>query len=223
MDLTPDGAIGALKARGLDSLPPVAIVLGSGLGAFADEARDSTAISYLDIPGFPIPTVEGHAGRLVVGVIEGERVALFQGRGHYYERGDAKAMRIAIETFRKLGGETLLLTNAVTLKCPWTVAAHSTFAIEDGLPESDVRAIRAGKLPRDPKYAALSALTKTLIENRGKASEADIERFVSAGYSKAQIFEVVLGAGISMTTATATNMAGTPIEDHFKAQTWAAA
>ena len=66
----------------------------------------------LDIPGFPVPSVEGHAGRLVVGTIEGQRVALFQGRGHYYERGDANAMRIAIETFRKLGGETLLLTNA---------------------------------------------------------------------------------------------------------------
>src|ERR1700722_19908472 len=101
MDLTPDGAIGALKACGLDSLPPVAIVLGSGLGAFADEARDSIAISYLDIPGFPLPTVEGHAGRLGVGTIEGQRVALFQGRGHYYERGDANAMRMAIDTFRQ--------------------------------------------------------------------------------------------------------------------------
>ena len=87
-------------------------MLGSGLGAFADEAQDATAISYLDIPGFPVPSVEGHAGRLVVGTIEGERVALFQGRGHYYERGDANAMRIAIDAFRKLGGETLLLTNA---------------------------------------------------------------------------------------------------------------
>ena len=66
----------------------------------------------LDIPGFPIPSVEGHAGRLVVGAIEGQRVALFQGRGHYYERGDANAMRIAIDAFRQLGGETLLLTNA---------------------------------------------------------------------------------------------------------------
>ena len=59
-----------------------------------------------------MPSVEGHAGRLVVGAIEGRRVALFQGRGHYYERGDANAMRVAIETFRALGGETLLLTNA---------------------------------------------------------------------------------------------------------------
>ena len=99
MDPTPDAAIDALRAHGLDSLPPLAIVLGSGLGAFADEARDAIAISYLDIPGFPVPSVEGHAGRLVVGTIEGQRVALFQGRGHYYERGDANAMRIAIETF----------------------------------------------------------------------------------------------------------------------------
>lgn len=107
-----DAAIAALKAHGLDSLPPLAIVLGSGLGAFADEARDGVAISYLDIPGFPVPSVEGHAGRLVVGAVENQRVALFQGRGHYYERGDAGAMRIAIDTFRALGGETLLLTNA---------------------------------------------------------------------------------------------------------------
>src|SRR5271165_2231448 len=112
MDPSPDTAIGALKSRGLDTLPPLGIVLGSGLGAFADEARDAIAVPYLDIPGFPVPSVEGHAGRLVVGEIEGRKVALFQGRGHYYERGDAGAMRVAIDAFRMLGGEALLLTNA---------------------------------------------------------------------------------------------------------------
>jgi purine-nucleoside phosphorylase len=108
-----DGAaVAALRAKGLARLPPLAIVLGTGLGAFADEARDAIAIPYADITDFPLPTVEGHAGRLVVGEIEGRRVALFQGRGHYYERGDAGAMRGAIQAFRRLGGETLLLTNA---------------------------------------------------------------------------------------------------------------
>ncbi|MGA3306751.1 MAG: purine-nucleoside phosphorylase, partial [Stellaceae bacterium] len=130
MDPTSDAAIGALKAHGLDSLPPLAIVLGSGLGAFADEARDAIAISYLDIPGCPIPTVEGHAGRLVVGDIEGRRVALFQGRGHYYERGDPRAMRLAIDAFRELGGEALLLTNAAGgLNTDW--APPSLVAITD--------------------------------------------------------------------------------------------
>jgi purine-nucleoside phosphorylase len=112
MSETVDAAAAALKAKGVNSLPPLAIVLGSGLGPFANEASDAIAVSYADIPGFPVPSVEGHAGRLVVGVIEGRRVALFQGRGHYYERGDANAMRVAIETFRSLGGQTLLLTNA---------------------------------------------------------------------------------------------------------------
>ncbi|HZZ62309.1 MAG TPA: purine-nucleoside phosphorylase [Roseiarcus sp.] len=107
-----DPAIAAFKARGLDSLPQLGIVLGTGLGPFADEAADAVAIPYQGIPGFPEPSVEGHAGRLVVGTIEGKRVALFQGRGHYYERGDPGAMRGAIESFRALGGETLLLTNA---------------------------------------------------------------------------------------------------------------
>ena len=107
-----EAAVALLNARGLARLPPLAIVLGTGLGAFAGEARDAITIPYVDLPGFPEPTVEGHAGQLVVGEIEGRRVALFQGRGHYYERGDAGAMRGAIETFHRLGGETLLLTNA---------------------------------------------------------------------------------------------------------------
>ena len=112
MTANTDSAVAALKDRGLSLLPPLGIVLGSGLGPFADEARDATAVSYADIPGFPVPGVEGHAGRLVVGEIEGRKVALFQGRGHYYERGDPRAMAAAIETFKRLGGETLLLTNA---------------------------------------------------------------------------------------------------------------
>jgi purine-nucleoside phosphorylase len=130
-----DAAIAALRERGLDSLPPIAIVLGSGLGPFADEAEGATAVSYADIPGFPIPSVEGHAGRLVVGTVEGRRVTLFQGRGHYYERGDANAMRVLIETFRRLGGETLLLTNAAGgLRREWlpptlvAVTDHINFA-----------------------------------------------------------------------------------------------
>jgi purine-nucleoside phosphorylase len=135
MTANTDAAIEALKARGLAALPPLAIVLGSGLGPFADEARDAIVVAYPDIPGFPIPSVEGHAGRLVVGEIEGQRVALFQGRGHYYERGDPRVMAIAIETFRRLGGETLLLTNAAGgLNNEWpppslvAIADHINFA-----------------------------------------------------------------------------------------------
>ncbi len=112
MDADVGGAIAALKDNGLDSLPPLGIVLGSGLGPFADEAVEAVTVAYSELPGFPLPSVQGHAGRLVVGTIEGKRVALFQGRGHFYERGDAGVMRVAIDTFKALGGETLALTNA---------------------------------------------------------------------------------------------------------------
>jgi alkylhydroperoxidase family enzyme len=126
-------------------------------------------------------------------------------------------------SFNEIEKQVLLLTNAVTIKCPWTVAAHSTFAIEDGIAESEVKAIREGKLPKDRKYAALAALTKALIEKKGDVTDADIERFTSAGYSKAQILEVVTGVGVSTMAATTTNMARTPIEARFRPQAWSPA
>ena len=105
-------AIVALADRGISTLPPLGLVLGSGLGGLADEAEDAVVVPYADIPGFPVPSVVGHSGRLVVGKLAGKRVALFQGRGHYYERGDPREMFTAIEAFSRLGGRTLFLTNA---------------------------------------------------------------------------------------------------------------
>lgn len=123
-------------------------------------------------------------------------------------------------SFNEAEKQVLLLTNAIFLKCPWTIAAHSTFALEDGLSESDVRALREGKLPRDRKYAALSQLTKSLMEKKGRVTETEIENFTSAGYSRTQIFEAVLCTGISTITASTANLADTPIDDRFKAQAW---
>ena len=130
-----DKAIATLRARGVSEFAPLGIVLGSGLGPLADEVEGATAIAYEDLPGFPVPTVSGHAGRLVVGRLEGKRVALFQGRGHYYERGDSRAMATAVETFKRLGGRTLFLTNAAGgLREEWpppalvAIADHINFA-----------------------------------------------------------------------------------------------
>jgi purine-nucleoside phosphorylase len=92
---------------------PVAIglVLGSGLGHVA-AAVDGVAIGFDELPGFPRAGVSGHRAELVVGALEGIRVAVLGGRAHYYERGDAAAMRGPIETLRRLGAEHLILTNA---------------------------------------------------------------------------------------------------------------
>ena len=110
--MTSERATAILARRGLTELPPLGFVLGSGLGPLADEVEDAISIPYTDIPGFPQPSVAGHKGRLIVGTLEGRKVALFQGRGHYYERGDPRAMAGVIETFKQLGGRTLFLTNA---------------------------------------------------------------------------------------------------------------
>jgi purine-nucleoside phosphorylase len=90
----------------------VALVLGSGLGAFADDLEDSLSISYEEIPGFARPTVEGHVGRLVLGKIEGVPAAVMQGRFHYYEGYTFEEVVFPIRTLALLGIKSLVLTNA---------------------------------------------------------------------------------------------------------------
>lgn len=92
--------------------PKVALILGSGLGSFVEEVTEVAAIPYADLPGFPQPTVGGHAGRLVMGHVGPTPVAVLQGRAHYYERGKVDEMKGAIDAVAKLGCETLLQTNA---------------------------------------------------------------------------------------------------------------
>ena len=92
--------------------PKVAVILGSGLGGFADEVKAVATIPYSELPGFPETTVGSHAGRLVLGHVGPTPVAVLQGRAHYYERGKADEMRGAIRAVAELGCETLLQTNA---------------------------------------------------------------------------------------------------------------
>ena len=92
--------------------PSVAIVLGSGLGAFADELKDSNAIRYDEIPGFARATVEGHAGRLVIGKSGETIIAAMQGRFHFYEGYSLEEVTFPIRVLKLLGVRTLVLTNA---------------------------------------------------------------------------------------------------------------
>jgi len=101
-----------LRACGLDGRFDCAMVLGSGLGALADGLDEAVTVPYAEIPHFPQSRVSGHAGRLVAGLMHGRRVLLLQGRAHYYETGDAAAMRVPIACVAALGAPPLLLTNA---------------------------------------------------------------------------------------------------------------
>lgn len=90
----------------------VAVVLGSGLGGFADELSGATAISYQEIPGFARATVEGHAGRLVIGKAGDSHIVAQQGRFHFYEGYSLEEVTFPIRVLKLLGVRTLILTNA---------------------------------------------------------------------------------------------------------------
>ena len=92
--------------------PRVAIVLGSGLGGFADELAHSTRIPYADIPEFPRSTAVGHAGTLVIGEAAGVAVAAMQGRVHLYEGYSAQQVAFPLRVFARMGVEAVVLTNA---------------------------------------------------------------------------------------------------------------
>jgi purine-nucleoside phosphorylase len=92
--------------------PKIALVLGSGLGAFADEFAHAVRIPYAKIPNFPQSTALGHAGQLVVGTVEGVDVAGMQGRVHLYEGYSAQDVAFPIRVFARMGVKAVILTNA---------------------------------------------------------------------------------------------------------------
>jgi len=92
--------------------PQIAVVLGSGLGAFADELSEAVRVDYCDIPHFPRSTVAGHSGRLVVGYLEGVPVAAMQGRVHLYEGYSAREVAFPMRVLGRLGVKASVLTNA---------------------------------------------------------------------------------------------------------------
>ena len=107
-----DLALEILHARGASEPVEIAIVLGTGLGGIADAVEQPVIVPYADLPGFPEDGVSGHEGCLVIGAWEGTRVAIMQGRAHYYETGNAAAMESPLETLALLGAQVLVLTNS---------------------------------------------------------------------------------------------------------------
>ncbi len=99
--------------RRLDGLTPkLALVLGSGLGDLVDKIENPIEIPFGDLPGFPESGVSGHSGKLVAGTLAGTQVIMLSGRKHYYEQGDAAAMRFPLEVLKEIGISQILLTNA---------------------------------------------------------------------------------------------------------------
>ncbi|MBF6597346.1 MAG: purine-nucleoside phosphorylase [Fermentimonas sp.] len=100
-----------LKDR-IGEIPNTAIILGTGLGELANEIEDKTDIPYTEIPNFPVSTVEGHSGKLIIGTLGGKKVLAMQGRFHYYEGYTMKEVTFPIRVFQALNIEYLFVSNA---------------------------------------------------------------------------------------------------------------
>ncbi|NRR31759.1 xanthosine phosphorylase [Oxalobacteraceae bacterium] len=128
---SPFQAAALIRARlPADFQPRVAMILGSGLGVLAEQMSDAVTISYDELPGFPISTVHGHAGELVIGTLSGVQVVCMKGRGHVYEGYGLGVMTSAVRTMKLLGCEMLFVTNAAGSLRP-EVDAGSLVALTD--------------------------------------------------------------------------------------------
>ena len=104
-------AAGAIRSRS-KLQPEVAVILGTGLGGLAREIKVEHEIGYEKIPGFPLSTVESHAGRLLLGTLGGKRVVAMQGRFHRYEGYSMQQIAFPVRVMRSLGASTLIVSNA---------------------------------------------------------------------------------------------------------------
>jgi purine-nucleoside phosphorylase len=92
--------------------PRIGLILGSGLGALADDVEDAVAIAFGDVPGFPAPTVPGHSGQIVIGDFARRRVVMMSGRAHHYEGHSMAVLTFPVRVLAALGCEVLIVTNS---------------------------------------------------------------------------------------------------------------
>ena len=149
-------AADAVRSRLAGFQPEVAVVLGSGLGGFASRVASPATISYREIPGFPLPTVQGHAGELIAGRIGARRVLLQSGRFHMYEGHGADLSALPVRVFAELGVRTLVVTNAAG-GIRRTFDAGTLMLISDHLNLTGRNALVGEALPGEDRFPDMSA------------------------------------------------------------------
>jgi purine-nucleoside phosphorylase len=106
-----DRIAGVVRSK-MKNQPRIGLILGTGLGGLAEAIQQPTIIPYSELPGWPISTVQGHAGRLVLGELDGQALLVMQGRIHYYEGYDMAQVTLPVRVMQRLGIEILIVTNA---------------------------------------------------------------------------------------------------------------
>ena len=167
-------AAAAMLSERAPAPPRVGVVLGSGLGAVAEAVSDPVTVDYGQLPGFPRPTVAGHAGRAVLGYVSGVPVAVLQGRAHLYEGGDPEAIRAPVRALREVGAEILVLTNAAgSLRAEF--GPGSLMAISDHINLTGVNVLTG---PNDagigPRFPSMRDAYDPELLGRLRASAAEL-------------------------------------------------
>lgn len=178
---TPFEAADVIRARKPGFTPRVALILGSGLGVLAEQMTDAVSISYADLPGFPISTVHGHAGELVLGMLAGVPVVCMKGRGHFYEGYGPAVMTSAVRTFKLIGCELLFVTNAAGSLRP-EVDAGSVVVLTDHinlLPGSPMAGSNDDRF--GPRFFSMANAYDADIRDLIKATAADKNITVNEG------------------------------------------
>ena len=167
-------AVRAVRAR-TTLAPDVAVILGTGLGGLAEEMRVATRIPYQEIPGFPLSTVESHAGRLLLGTLAGRQVVAMQGRFHRYEGYSLQQIAFPVRVLHALGARLLVVSNACGGMHPlWSagelmlIADHINLLGDSPLvgPNDDRLGPRFPDMS-EPYDAALRALARAVALERG--------------------------------------------------------
>jgi len=171
---TVNAAADVVRAR-FAGVPDVAIVLGTGLGGLAREIDVAAAVEYADIPGFPLSTVESHAGRLLCGTLGGKTVVAMQGRFHRYEGYSLQQVTFPVRVLRALGARTLVVSNACGgMREEWApgdlmlIADHINLLGDNPLiGENDDRlGVRFPDMS-EPYDAALRSLARAVADEQG--------------------------------------------------------
>lgn len=166
----------------------LALVLGSGLGAFADEVENAVKLPYSQIPYFARSTVEGHAGQLVLGEIEGVPIAVQQGRFHYYEGYDMQQVMFPMRTFGVMGVDGVILTNAAGSLNP-DLPQGSLMLIRDHLNMMGVNPLRG---PNDLRFGVRFP-DMTEVYDRSYRAIAEEE---ATGIARERGEKSILGSGV---------------------------
>jgi purine-nucleoside phosphorylase len=159
------------------------LILGSGLGGLAEKV-DGPALPYADLPGFPHAGVSGHNPKLVIGDLEGVRVAVFGGRAHYYENGQSDAMRLPLEVLRALGSEGIIATNAAGSMRP-DMPTGSIMCLSDHINFSGLNPLigETSEARFVPMKDAYDPEIRAALHTAAEAEEVPMEDGVYAWYS----------------------------------------